>query len=162
MLIFDPNWPFCKAYNLAKMAYFQNRLISWIFGVFWSGFFCTELLYCSRRISIFDPNWAFCKAYSLGKAMYVRFSMLKYHGIKQESDHWAKIWRKPPRFDTSRGTFLSLPCFLVIQLFWFVFFCFVPKQKFLVTNSGKKLVLLLSFFFPLLASVTVRKRLLWF
>ena len=42
ILIFDPNWPFCKddslcmAYSLFKMADFQNRLISRIFGVFYS------------------------------------------------------------------------------------------------------------------------------
>ena len=43
-LLFNPNWPFCKGYSfcmgysLCKMANFQNRLISRIFGVFSSGF----------------------------------------------------------------------------------------------------------------------------
>ena len=38
MLIFDPNWPFCKGYSPCMMADFQNRLISRIFGVFSNGF----------------------------------------------------------------------------------------------------------------------------
>ena len=43
-LICEPNWPFSKAYSLymgssiGKVADFQKRLISPIFGVFSSGF----------------------------------------------------------------------------------------------------------------------------
>ena len=37
-LIFDPKLHFCKGYSLCKMADFQNRLISQIFGVFASSF----------------------------------------------------------------------------------------------------------------------------
>ena len=38
ILIFDPNWGFCKGYNLCMMADFQNGLISRILIVFSSGF----------------------------------------------------------------------------------------------------------------------------
>ena len=38
MLIFDPNWLFCKGYSPCMMADFQNRLISRTFGVFSIGF----------------------------------------------------------------------------------------------------------------------------
>ena len=72
ILIFDPNWPFCKGYRLSFMADFQNRLICRIFGVFWSGFLQrTTLTWLKNRFSrvflilIFDPNWPFCKGYSL-------------------------------------------------------------------------------------------------
>ena len=37
-LIFDPKWGFCMGYSLCLMADFENALISWIFGDFWSGF----------------------------------------------------------------------------------------------------------------------------
>ena len=59
-LIFDPNWPFCKGYSLCmgyslcKMADFQTCLISWIFGVFSSGFlhnFWTTLIFCRMAFS---------------------------------------------------------------------------------------------------------------
>ena len=39
ILIFDPKRGFCEACSLAKMADFQNRLISRIFGVFLERFF---------------------------------------------------------------------------------------------------------------------------
>ena len=39
MLIFDPKWGFCMAYSPCIMAYFQNCLISRIFGGFFSGIF---------------------------------------------------------------------------------------------------------------------------
>ena len=38
ILIFDPKSGFFMGYRLCMMAYFQNALISRIFGVFWSGF----------------------------------------------------------------------------------------------------------------------------
>ena len=72
ILIFDPRWLFCKGYSLCMMADFQNRLISRIFGVFWSGFLHrTTLTWLKNRFShvfwilIFDANWPFCKGYSL-------------------------------------------------------------------------------------------------
>ena len=72
MLIFDPNWPFCKGYSPCMMADFQNRLISRTFGVFSIGFLHrTTLTWLKNRflhvfwILIFDPNWLFCKGYSL-------------------------------------------------------------------------------------------------
>ena len=37
ILIFDPKSGFCMGYSLCMMAYFQNALISRIFGVFSSG-----------------------------------------------------------------------------------------------------------------------------
>ena len=44
ILIFEPKWRFCMGYSLCMMADFQNALISGIFGVFSSSFFCTEQL----------------------------------------------------------------------------------------------------------------------
>ena len=38
ILVFDPKRGFCMGYSLWMMADFENALISWIFGVFWSGF----------------------------------------------------------------------------------------------------------------------------
>ena len=38
ILIFDPKSAFCMGFRVCMMAYFQNALISRIFGVFWSGF----------------------------------------------------------------------------------------------------------------------------
>ena len=38
ILNFDPQSGFCMGYRLCIMAYFQNALISGIFGVFSSGF----------------------------------------------------------------------------------------------------------------------------
>ena len=56
------------------MADFQNRLISRIFGVFWSGFLHRTTLLCSRidfcmffGILIFDPNEHFAKPIALPK-----------------------------------------------------------------------------------------------
>ena len=75
ILIFDPNWPICKGYSLCKMADFQNRLISRIFGFCFQRFFAqnnSSLLVqpfcaCFLAILIFDPNWPICKGYSLCK-----------------------------------------------------------------------------------------------
>ena len=39
ILIFDPNQGSFMGYSLCMPANFQNRLISRIFSVFWSGFF---------------------------------------------------------------------------------------------------------------------------
>ena len=51
ILIFDRNWPCCKGYSLCKMADFQNRLISRIFGVFSSGFLHrTTLIFLYNRV----------------------------------------------------------------------------------------------------------------
>ena len=53
ILVFEPDWPFCRAYSLCmdyslcKVAEFQNRLISRIFGVFSSGFLHRTTLVCS-------------------------------------------------------------------------------------------------------------------
>ena len=47
ILIFDPNWPFCKVYSPCKTAHFQNALIRRIFGVFMSGFLYRTTLICS-------------------------------------------------------------------------------------------------------------------
>ena len=73
ILIFDPNWLFCKGYKLCTMADFQTRLISRIFGIFSSGFLHRTIpIWLKNRFShvfflilIFDPNWLFCKGYSL-------------------------------------------------------------------------------------------------
>ena len=73
ILIFDPNWPFCKGYTLCMMADFQNRLISGIFCVFSSGFLQQNNSNMIKEsffrmffwILIFDRNWLFCKGYSL-------------------------------------------------------------------------------------------------
>ena len=40
----------CKGYSLSKMADFQQRLVSGIFGVF-SSVFSTELIQCEHRIA---------------------------------------------------------------------------------------------------------------
>ena len=40
----------CKGYSLSKMADFQQRLVSGIFGVF-SSVFSTELIQCEYRIA---------------------------------------------------------------------------------------------------------------
>ena len=78
-LIFDPNWPFCKGYSLCmgyslcKMADFQNRLISLIFGVFSNGFLHRKTLMFFWNgfwhvFGIFESNWSSsCKQYSLCK-----------------------------------------------------------------------------------------------
>ena len=72
ILIFDPNWLFCKGYSLCMMAVFQTCLISLIFGVLSNGFLHrTTLTWLKNRLShpflilIFDPNWLFCKGYNL-------------------------------------------------------------------------------------------------
>ena len=50
--IFDVKWAFCQGYSLCTMADFQNRVISWIFGVFWSGFLHrTTLMWLKNRFS---------------------------------------------------------------------------------------------------------------
>ena len=50
--IFDVKWPFCQGYCLCKMADFQNRLISRIFGVFSSGFLHrTTVMWLKNRSS---------------------------------------------------------------------------------------------------------------
>ena len=62
-LICEPNWPFCKAnslymgYSLGKMADFQKRLISPIFGVFSSGFL--------RRTTLMWLNIRFLHVFSI-------------------------------------------------------------------------------------------------
>ena len=45
LLIFDPNWRFCKVYSLCKMADFQNGLFSRIFGVLSKRFFAHKEIY---------------------------------------------------------------------------------------------------------------------
>ena len=44
ILILDPKLKVCLDYSLCMMAYFQNGLISRIFGVFLEEFFYTEQL----------------------------------------------------------------------------------------------------------------------
>ena len=73
ILIFDPNWLFCKGYSPCMMADFQNRLISRSIWCFLNRFFAQnnsnmikESFFCMFFwIWIFDPNWLFCKGYSL-------------------------------------------------------------------------------------------------
>ena len=73
ILIFDPKSGFCMGYSLCMMADFQNGLISGIFKVLLSAFFCTEQLQRVCRmefdmfflIFIFDPKSEFCMGYSL-------------------------------------------------------------------------------------------------
>ena len=52
ILIFEPNWPFCKAYSfcvLANFDVFQKLVISTIIGAFWSRFFHRTTLTCPQR-----------------------------------------------------------------------------------------------------------------
>ena len=74
ILIFYPNWRFCKGYGLCIIANFLDfgtLVIFWILGVFGVDF-CLEDFYCASgdlfrmflNISIFDSNWRFCKGYS--------------------------------------------------------------------------------------------------
>ena len=79
ILIFDPNWPFCKAYSLCAMADFQNRLISRIFGVFSSGF--------SHRTSLIWLNNRFFACFS-------EFEFLT------QTDHFVKAFARWPIFKT--------------------------------------------------------------
>ena len=72
ILIFEPNWVFCRDYSLCMMAGFQNRLISRIFGVSSSGFLHrTTLIWLKNPFTFFfgilflDENWLFFKAYGL-------------------------------------------------------------------------------------------------
>ena len=58
-LILDPNWPFCKGYSLCKMADFQNRLISRIFGFFFERFFAQNNSNVLVE-SFFACFWHFC------------------------------------------------------------------------------------------------------
>ena len=44
ILIFEPKCGFFKGYSLCMMAHFENGLISGIFRVFSSSFFCTQQL----------------------------------------------------------------------------------------------------------------------
>ena len=60
ILIFDPNWPFCKGYTLCKMADFQNRLISRILGVFSRSFsHRTTLIWLEIRFPYVFGNFIF-------------------------------------------------------------------------------------------------------
>ena len=72
ILIFDPEWGFCKGYNLCMMAIF--KMVSYLeYLVFFEVGFCLEQLEMICRmdfdmffgILIFDPKWGFCKGYSL-------------------------------------------------------------------------------------------------
>ena len=73
ILIFDPNWAFCKAiamhcdqfWPFSKTCHFSN------IRCFLEPFFAqnnsnvlVESFFMFFRILIFDPNWAFCKGYS--------------------------------------------------------------------------------------------------
>ena len=76
-LIFDPNWPFCKAIAFPWAITFARWLIfkkvSFLQHlVFFRAVFCTEhsvFVECSfcmfLAFWIFDPNWPFFKGYSL-------------------------------------------------------------------------------------------------
>ena len=86
-LICEPNWPFCKAYSLymgsslGKMADFQKRLISSIFGVFLSGFLQrTTLMWLNNRFShvfsIFDL-WAKLTILQTLYSLYMGYSLRK-------------------------------------------------------------------------------------
>ena len=58
--IFDVKWPFCQGYALCTMADVQNRLISRISGVFWSGFLQrTTLMWLKNRSSHVFVNFNF-------------------------------------------------------------------------------------------------------
>ena len=76
-LIFDPYSQFCKDYSpcmrygLCQIADFQNCLISWIFGVFSSGFLHRTTVMLVRNVFrmfvaflTFDLDWPFCKDYN--------------------------------------------------------------------------------------------------
>ena len=54
-LIFDTNRPFCTGYSLCKMARFQDRLISRIFGVFSAISFCIHFLQPRSALTLKCP-----------------------------------------------------------------------------------------------------------
>ena len=73
ILIFDPNWPFCKGY-IAFAWWASYKMVSFLeYLAFFEAVFCKELLWRDWRIDfcmffgilIFDPNWPFSKGYSL-------------------------------------------------------------------------------------------------
>ena len=52
-LIFDPKWRFCKGYSfwlVASFGNFQNSLMCWILGVFWSCFLHRTTAMCCRNV----------------------------------------------------------------------------------------------------------------
>ena len=73
ILIFGPNWRFCKGYSpciIANFSNFETLLIFQILGIFGvdvciEHFCCgsTDVLRMLLNFLIFDPNWLFYKGY---------------------------------------------------------------------------------------------------
>ena len=84
MLIFDPNWSFCKG----TMTDFQNRLICGIFGVFSSGFLHrTTLMWLKNHFSHDFLNFNFwSKTDHFAKAKPL------HDGRFWKSSHYSNIW----------------------------------------------------------------------
>ena len=79
ILIFDPNWPFCRRYSLRTMADLQNRLMSRIFGVLSSGFLHrTTLMWLKNRSSHVFLNFNFWPKLTISPRHDGRFSKLSY------------------------------------------------------------------------------------
>ena len=120
-LIFDPNWPFCKGYrlcmgySLCKMVDFQTCPISWIFGVFSSGFsHRTTLIFIyndfSHVFGIFNfwPNlttlckgYRLCMGYSLCKMTDFQTCLISEifdHFVKAIGFAWAIAFARWPIF----------------------------------------------------------------
>ena len=120
-LIFDPNWPFSKAYSpcmgcrLCKTADFFNCLISRLFGVFSRGFLHKT---CSCRIVfrmflaflIFDLNWPFRKGC-------LAFAWAIYSLCSEKLSHFSKLWCFFERF------FFAQKKINVIVKWFFACFC---------------------------------------
>ena len=84
ILIFDPNWPFCRGYSLCTMTDFQNRLMSRIFGVFSGGFLHrTTLMWLKNRSSHVFLNFNF----------WPKLTILPRHDEWfSKSSHFSNIW----------------------------------------------------------------------
>ena len=90
ILIFDVKWPFYQGYILCTMAYSQNRVFSWIFGVFSSGFLHrTFLMWLKNRFSHVFLNFNFWPKLTILPRPDGRFS---------KSSHFSNIWCFLTRF----------------------------------------------------------------
>ena len=129
-LIFDPNWPFCKAiafgwaiafarWPILKIFFF---LKSWV--LFARFFYRTTKIFCRMDFCmflaflIFGPNWPFCKAIAFGWAIaFARWPILKIFSFLESWVFFARFSYRTTKI-FCRMVFRMFLAFLIFDPNW--------------------------------------------
>ena len=109
ILIFDPNWPFCKGYSLCTMTEFQDSLISRRFGVFSIGFLHrATLMWLESHFSHAFLNFNFWPKLTILQRLYPL-----HDGRFSKSSHFSNICCFLRRFFAQNNSNVIKESFLV-------------------------------------------------